>query len=177
MTSSAGLHPVAVLDRRGGRVVVWHVNVGAALGLSRLSGAWVLGEEAVELGSLTVGRWVIQCSPDVGAPEGVAGVVDLEATVDAVQGEIDAADDAFSAHQETVASKLIRPEWPVITHPAEAGLLRNEVDEVVRPALGLARGLGEMADAWAAFESLRVVRPFLVELGGVGVRALPLTVR
>lgn len=159
-------------------MVVWHVNVGAASGLSRLSGAWVLGEESAgELASLTVGRWVVRCRPELEAPEGVAGVVDLEATVNAVRMEIDAADEAFSAHQETVANKLIRPEWPVVTHPAEAGLPRNEIDEVVRPALGLARGLAEMADAWAAFESLRVVRPFLVEFGGAGVRALPLTVR
>ncbi|MFI1918671.1 hypothetical protein [Nocardia sp. NPDC020380] len=167
---------MAVLDRRGGRVVVWHVNVGAALGLSRLSGAWVLDADAVELASLTVGRWVVRCGSDVEAPEGVAGVVDLEATVDAVQGEIAAADEAFSAHQEVAGNKLIRPEWPVIAHPAEAGLPRNEVEEVVRPALGVARGLAEMADGWAAFESLRVVRPFLVEFGGVGVRALPLMV-
>lgn len=178
--AQAVLELVVVLNRVGDRIVIWHVNVGQAVGLSRLSGAWVLGvERRDEVASLIDGYRVVGCGGGVVVPEGIraAGTVDVDGTVEAVRRAVEAVDRKFSVHQEALANKLIRPQWPDIPHPGETSQPVREVDETVRPALVLARGIAELADAWAGFESLRVARPFLGELGGHAVRSLPLMVR
>ncbi|MTE14101.1 hypothetical protein [Nocardia aurantiaca] len=230
MAASFDLHTLAVLGATGERVVIWHVNVGAALGESRLSGAWVLDRSRdVEIDSLTrgypialadegvriadaadegaplvdaadVGAPVVddadENAPVVGAAEeaavraeatdgrariaAAAGIVDVDATVENVRAAIESADEQFSQRQDASGGKHIRPQWPVIVAPDEAALPNyqvNAVDDGIRPVLTLARGFAELADAWAAFESLRLARPFLEDLGGPAARPLPLAVR
>ncbi|QLY33501.1 hypothetical protein [Nocardia huaxiensis] len=176
----AVLSLVVVLDEVEGRLVVWHVNVGQPIGLSRLSGAWVLepGEgEAVAM--LAAGQRIVVRGGGSEVPGGiaVAGVVDVDATVAAAQAEVEAVDGLFSSHQEAVAGKLIRPQWPEMTHPEDGRQEFPAADEIVRPALALAHGIADLADAWADFESLRVARSFLTARGGRTARALPLVVR
>ncbi|MBL1079906.1 hypothetical protein JK358_36470 [Nocardia sp. 2] len=176
----AVLSLVVVLDEVEGRLVVWHVNVGQPIGLSRLSGAWVLerGEDAA-VATLVAGQRIVVRSGAGEVPGGVVaeGVVDVDGTVAAVEAEIADADRLFSSHREAVGGKLIRPQWPDVVHPGE---LRREFPaaaEIVRPTLVLAHGIAELADAWADFESLRVARGFLAEHGGRAARPLPLVVR
>ncbi|MVU82274.1 hypothetical protein GPX89_34185 [Nocardia sp. ET3-3] len=178
MVASFDLHPLTVLGAAEERLVIWHVNVGAALGESRLSGAWVLERSRVaEIESLTRGYPVVVT--DDARVGGTAGIVDVDATVETVRAAIESADEKFDEHQ-AAGGKLIRPQWPVIVPPEEVSLTDSQVDVVddyIRPVLTLARGLAELADAWAAFESLRLARAFLVELGGSVARPLPLAVR
>ncbi|MFF2557387.1 hypothetical protein ACFVUS_40745 [Nocardia sp. NPDC058058] len=168
---------VVVLDKVGDRLVVWHVNVGRAMGLSRLSGAWVVGDdEGAAIATLTGGYDAVWCDE---VAEGVVtgGVVDLDATVAAARAEVDAVDVLFTEYQEKQGNKLIRPEWPELVHPVHARQFLYGMDETVREALILARGIADLADSWADFESLRVARAFLAEHGGPAVRPLPLVVR
>ncbi|WP_157514409.1 hypothetical protein [Nocardia concava] len=178
MAASSDLHSVAVLGSAGDRLVIWHVNVGMALGESRLSGAWVLERSRdVEIESLTA-RFPVVPTDDVRVEE-AAGVVDLEATVETVRGAVESADQKFD-EQDAAGGKFVRPRWPVVVSPTEVSLTDSQVDVVddhIRPVLTLARGLADLADAWAAFESLRLARGFLVELGGPVARPLPLAVR
>ncbi|WP_067830299.1 hypothetical protein [Nocardia inohanensis] len=169
---------VVVVNKAQGRLVVWHVNVGRAIGLSRLSGAWVLeAEDGEESATLTAGYRAIECEEGALSGLDIGGVIDLDATVAAVRAEVTAVDEAFTAHQAAVAGKLIRPQWPVIAHPLEARLPLQGITEAIRPVLVAARGIADLADAWSAFESLRTARPFLAEHGGLAVRPLPLVVR
>lgn len=177
MADSSDLHSLAVLGAAGERLVIWHVNVGAAVGESRLSGAWVLdGSRTVEVESLTAGYPVVET---VEGPRiaGVAGIVDVEATVETVRSAVESADAQFAEHQEATGGKLTRPQWPVIVPPGEVSLPRHQTGDPIRPVLTLAREFADLADAWASFESLRLARPFLVELGGPHARPLPLAVR
>lgn len=200
MAASSDLHSVAVLGSAGDRLVIWHVNVGMALGESRLSGAWVLERtRGAEIESLT-GRFPVVSADDVqvslsGDGQVVStdaaqvvlaeearlgeGVVDIEATVETVRGAVESADQKFD-EQDAAGGKFVRPRWPVIVSPREVSLTDSQVDVVddhIRPVLTLARGLADLADAWVAFESLRLARGFLVELGGPVARPLPLAVR
>ncbi|MET8429744.1 hypothetical protein [Nocardia sp. NPDC004860] len=227
MAASFDLHTLAVLGAAGERLVIWHVNVGAALGESRLSGAWVLDRSrTAEIESLTVGYPIVEAGNDAAAPGtvgndaqtagtvgnrtqqagmvgesnhltdvvgvgaavaiaddrivGGAGIVDVDTTVETVCAAIESADQRFAAHQDASGGKFTRPQWPVIVAPDVVALPQFRVDvadDHIRPVLTLARGLADLADAWAAFESLRLARPFLEDLGGAAARPLPLAVR
>lgn len=175
--SNADLSLVVVLNKAEDRLVLWHVNVGRAVGLSRLCGAWVLDAgQAAEIATLTAGYRAVDCGE--GMPAGVkpGGVIDVDATVAGVRAEIASVDAAFTAHQEAIVGKLVRPGWPEIAHPAETRVMLPEIDEAVRPVLAAARGIADLADAWATFESLRTGRSFLTEYGGLRARPLPLVV-
>ncbi|MEU1431184.1 hypothetical protein ABZ412_29360 [Nocardia sp. NPDC005746] len=179
MASSSDLHSLAVLGAAGERMVIWHVNVGAAVGESRLSGAWVLDRSCVaEIESLTAGYPVVVAKG--GAADATsARIVDIDATVETIRAAVESADARFTEHQDA-GGKLTRPQWPVIAEAGGVPLTRYQVDVVddhIRPVLTLAREVAELADAWAAFESLRLARSFLVELGGPEARPLPLAVR
>ncbi|WP_460727844.1 hypothetical protein [Nocardia heshunensis] len=193
MAASFDLHSVAVLGRAVDQLVIWRVNVGAALGLSRLSGAWVLeSSRQAEIASLAFGLPIVLAGEEQAAltggreltaviPMGESGsaIVDVDATVEIVCAEIESADARFT-EQDAAGGKFIRPQWPVIVPPGEVVLTQSQVDVVddhIRPVLTLARALADLADAWAAFESLRVARAFLVDLGGPVARPLPLAVR
>ncbi|WP_327141142.1 hypothetical protein [Nocardia sp. NBC_01327] len=178
ITNQTVLSLVAVLDKVGDRLVVWHVNVGRGMGLSRLTGAWVVGLDQEDvISTITAGCCAIWCGGDVVAGTAETGVVDLDATVDAVLAEVVVVDERFTEHQEALSNKLIRPQWPALVHPREAAPPLREIDETVRPALCLAHGIADLADRWAEFEALRAARPFLVEQGGKTARPLPLVVR
>ncbi|WP_067547158.1 hypothetical protein [Nocardia crassostreae] len=171
---------VVVLNKVAGRLVIWHVNVGQAVGLSRVSGAWVLEEDEGEaIATLVGGKRIVWCGGEAAVPEWVstAGVVDVDASVIAMRDEVAVIDGLFSTHQGTVANKLIRPQWPEFVHPREVRQPLHHIDERVRPALLLARGIADLADAWAALESLRLARSFLLDHGGRVARPVPLTVR
>ncbi|MGW4535369.1 hypothetical protein ACWEOI_30900 [Nocardia sp. NPDC004340] len=179
MAAPSDLHSLAVLGAAGERMVIWHVNVGAAVGESRLSGAWVLDRSCVaEIESLTSGYPVAMAKGS--DPDAVnVRIVDIDATVETVRAAVESADARFTEHQDA-GGKLTRPQWPVIAAAGGVPLTRYQVDVVddhIRPVLTLAREVAELADAWAAFESLRLARSFLVELGGPEARSLPLAVR
>ncbi|MEC3958324.1 hypothetical protein VMT65_35195 [Nocardia sp. CDC153] len=180
MAASFDLHSLAVLGAAEDRLVIWHVNVGAGLGESRLSGAWVLEDSrTAEIESLTA-AYPIALTGDGVSIAASSGIVDVDATVETVCAEIESVDARFTEQQDAAGGKYTRPQWPTIVPPHEVSLTQSQVDVVddhIRPVLTLARALADLADAWAAFESLRLARPFLVEFGGPVARPLPLAVR
>ncbi|MGW4535385.1 hypothetical protein ACWEOI_30980 [Nocardia sp. NPDC004340] len=179
MTGTTFTPSVAVVDHIDEQFIVWHVNIGNDLGLSRLAGAWVLGIDEVDvLTSLTVERHIACASPSA-LPERLppAGVIDLDRTVEHVRSEIAAANRLFTDHQLTVPHTLVRPDWPSMRHPERPQPLPPTLAEHLVPALRLAFGLRDLADAWAEFEALRVTRDYLIHHGGPSARPLPLEIR
>jgi hypothetical protein len=161
---------IAVVDQPvEDRVVVWHVSVGDGLE-STMAGAWVLPSDDERIDGLLVGRLLVTTDGAVGR---FSGGADAAALAKAVQGEVDALDQAFTAHLATLPSsrrQLVRPRWPrvpAVATPTTAG------DPVASEALGLARWLSDLLVAWGEVEGLRPARPFLVPHGGAAARAYP----
>ncbi|MFE3759482.1 hypothetical protein ACFXO9_34715 [Nocardia tengchongensis] len=170
---------VAVVDHVDEQFIVWHVNIGSDLSLSRMAGAWVLGVDEVDvLTNLTVERHIAFASRSA-LPKGLspAGFIDLDRTVEHARSEIVAADRLFTDHQLTVPHSLVRPDWPPMRHPERSQRLPSTLAEHLVPALSLAYGLRDLADAWAKFEALRITRDYLIPHGGPSARPLPLEVR
>ncbi|TCN50934.1 hypothetical protein EV641_111210 [Rhodococcus sp. SMB37] len=183
----ASQYPIAVVDEQPSRVAVWHVDVSGDIpaGMSRLTGSWVVDASDTEtLTTLLTDRYVARCDPasahSVVEQFSISGRIDLDATVDAVRTEILELDKLFTEHVASVKGKLVRPVWPDVPDP-RAVVLRpvSAPDEPRRKgadALDLARGIRDLADAWAQIEALRAARPFLAEPAGKAMRPLPLEV-
>lgn len=82
-----------MIDEPSGKICIWHIDVGPDIGLSRLSGAWVLEPDDNDtIVNLIRGRHVVLCNDtDILTRENIttAGTVDIDATVDAVIAERD----------------------------------------------------------------------------------------
>jgi hypothetical protein len=181
MTRTLQQFPVVVLNRVGNLVAIWYVNLEPDLGVgrSRLTGAWVLDIEcAKEIRTLVDGFYVVECVAGLELPQEVmvAGRLDLDAMAESVRAEIDFTDDLFTKYVEGMpkSKQPVRPGWPAVLYPANTLALTQRVQEVVRPALAAAHSLKDLAVAWAAFEALRVARPFLADHAGPDVRSFPL---
>lgn len=179
--------PIAVVDERDTRVAIWHVDIGNPVlpRMSRLVGAWVLDSKRPEIATLLDDRHILRCDsgPENSVLEGIpiAGRIDLDATVDAVRTEITELDKRFTEHAATVKNKLIRPDWPDVPDPRAAPLRPatgpDDAQLEGATALALARGIRNLADAWAQVESHRTMRAFLSEPAGNVARPLPLVTR
>ncbi|NRI67669.1 hypothetical protein FEZ60_19280 [Rhodococcus sp. MS16] len=146
-------------------------------------GGWVLEPDDTDtIVNLIRGRHVVLCNDtDILTRENIttAGTVDIDATVDAVIAERDALQARFNSHAVT-RKTLVPPTWPEISHPKEiaATVPRTEtIIEQTGDSFPLARGLNELAQAWAQIEKQRLARPFLIEPAGPNPRPLPLAVR
>ncbi|GAB3204534.1 hypothetical protein [Nocardia tengchongensis] len=171
--------PIAIVDHIDAQFIVWYVNVGHDLGLTRLTGAWILTADEVDVvANLTVNRLIVCASP-VTLPDALspAGFIDLDRTVETARSEIAAADRLFTEHQTTVAHRLVRPDWPAMPHPGRPQRLPPTLTEDLIPTVSLAYGLCDLSDAWARFEALRITRDYLVHRGGPSARPLPLETR
>ncbi|MDC3728937.1 MULTISPECIES: hypothetical protein [Rhodococcus] len=180
--------PIAVVDEQTSQIAVWHVDISGVMPprMSRLTGAWVLKHDALDtLSNLITNHYVVRCAP---APSdsildgiAVAGWIDLDATVDAVRSELRELDKRFDEYLATSKSKLVRPEWPAIEDPRTADLRPvispGDPTPAEAVALDLARGIRNLADAWAQIEVQRAMRAFLVEPAGKAARPLVLVVR
>lgn len=167
---------LAVLGRCDDRLGIWHVHTGPGLGLSRPTGAWLLGDEQVtEIRSLVHGRPAAIASADTAVPEYAAPalIVDADATVRAIEDLITAADQRFAEHRAATRHRLVSPRWPRIEHPGEARIPVTTPDPIAT-LLRLARGYAALADSWAEFEKLRLSRKPLIPFGGELPRPLPL---
>lgn len=174
------LRPIAVVDEPAGNICIWHVDVGPDIGLSRLSGAWVLDpDNAPSIQTLIKDRHVVRCEgTDVVERYDIAitGTVDVDATFTAVLAERDSLQERFDSHAATRRT-LVVPSWPDVVHPAEtAATVRRsrEVAEQTGNAFPLARGFNELARVWTQIEKQRLARPFLVDPAGPATRPVPL---
>lgn len=176
------LELVAVVDAGPKTVTVWHVDIGGGqLGLGRLCGAWVTGDDddgarTVELVSRE--RMVLATQSGVSALDRVAarpfGFLDLAATVANIRAE---RDQLQHLYEQQSLKTLVAPRWPAL--PAmidmEEPPLAPEASPEVAAALGVARWLEQLAKVWVEIESQRLRRPYLAEAGGLSVRPCPVT--
>lgn len=157
-------------DSPADTVIVWHVDVGAqAPGMSRMCGAWVLTNQPEKVELLIRDRLVVATAAGLAAiPFGgrdSAPVVDLVRTVNNVVSERDRLQAIYDALPASRKKTLVAPRWPAIpvvvslSDPPHA----ENADPVVAVALGLARFLDQLADAWAACERERIARDYLTD--------------
>lgn len=170
-------------DSAANTVIVWHVDVDAqAPGMNRMCGAWVLTNQPQKVELLTRDRLVVATAAGLAAmPSGrrrPARAVDLVRTVNNVVSERDRLQAIYDALPASRKKTLVAPRWPAI--PVAVSLsdpphVKN-TDPEVAVALGLARFLDQLADAWAACERERIARHYLSgdSSGGVSqIRDLP----
>ncbi|MDO5730433.1 hypothetical protein [Corynebacterium sphenisci] len=172
---------VAVLAGAGGEdLAVWHVELAPAAGGDRLSGAWLTGpgDGAAELARVLAGCAVLQVDaavPDWAAPA-LAGVPRMDpaataAELRAVVGRI--RDRAAAERARPGRGNLTAPRLPELPDPAPV-----DVPHVGEPgaaaALGWARGLEALAEAWAEVDSQRRRRDWLRGPRGTDPVPLPL---
>ncbi len=178
-------------DAGGVRLAVWHVDVGPSTGLARLCGAWLLDADghAEELHALLRDRSVL--ATDAGAAAlgalgaRIAGRIDPAATVAAARDDIAALQEAIDAELAASGRKLVPPLWPALPdvpdrpaqpsvpdRPAQPSAAMSAADGTAA-ALGLARWLVTLAEAWQDAERQRLAREFLRARGGATHRSLP----
>jgi hypothetical protein len=173
----------AVVDAVDGVPVVWWVDVGAgSAGMPRLCGAWVLDvpDPAERLRALTATRVLVATADGRTLLEkhevAVERVLDLPATLTAV---VAARDELQAAYEDAVATRkngrsLTAPRWRSLPEPldveaaAEAG-----GDPRTSRALGIARWIDRLCNAWDAIEEQRLARPYMRSLGGPAARPVP----
>ncbi|MTE14140.1 hypothetical protein [Nocardia aurantiaca] len=180
MNKTSFTPPIAVVDHVNEQFIIWHVNIGPDLGLSRLCGAWILGADQTEVAAKLISdrylAWadLSRTLPDSTRP---VGILHIGHTVNAARSELQSADRLFTEHQATVPHRLVRPVWPALKDPRRPQRLPRTTAEHIVPTLSLAYGIRDLADAWARFEAERIQRKYLVHRGGPTARPLPLEIR
>jgi hypothetical protein len=161
---------VAIVDAAEDESIVWHVDVSSdTQGLSRMCGAWVIAaDEDHKVNLLTQSRYLL--STDAGARackrvgvEGHLGLVDVVATLSAVDAERTRLQEVFERAAEASKSSLIAPTWPHLPKPVD--LTHPPQDRIAPPncagALGVARWLESVAVAWESLERQRLIRKYM----------------
>lgn len=151
------------------KVVIWQVNVGDGLE-STMAGAWVLPSDDEQVDGLVAGRLLV--ATEAAAVRFGEGA-DVAHLAQAVEAEIDALDETFTAYLASLPSSrrsLVRPRWPRIkTQPPD----ETAGDPVATGALSLARWISDLLTAWGKVEKERLARPFLLADRGEVARDLP----
>jgi hypothetical protein len=184
---SKGSSVLAVVDGVDGVPVVWWVDLGPQIvGMSRLSGAWVLdgADRAETLRALTATRATVSTAAGQSVLDELKvaadRVLDLEATLTAV---VTVRDELQGAYEDAAATKkngrsLIAPRWPALPDPLDVETVEVPAgDSRTSRALGIARWLNELCTAWDAVEEQRLARPYMRTLGGPAARVLPAVIR
>ncbi|MCF4005634.1 hypothetical protein L1O03_00330 [Corynebacterium uropygiale] len=163
-------HPVlAVVDEQQERTVVWHVQTapGMAEGSGKLSGAWVLSEEAGDVDPAQL-EGILEGTRVVSAEE-----PHLEAFVEALREAIT----ELKEYRIPAGSQKKTPSAPRFSTPTEPDL--NKIAEayhgepVGRRAWTVATALAELVSTWHDIERQRRGRKYLKEAFGPDIRALP----
>lgn len=160
---------VAVVDANPNSVIVWQVDVSSnPSGLSRMSGAWVLGvNESKTLKTLTQNR--LLAATDAGLAtckraeaNGYAANIDLALTLAEVAAEVDRLQASFEQAAAESKSALVPPTWPKLPQ-AFAGdkpPVNRTAPTEAAVALGIARWLESVALAWESLEQQRLMRKY-----------------
>lgn len=173
-----GMRTDCVVDFHCGEFVIWHVNTGPEVGLSRLTGAWVLDVRSQEtIGLLTRERRVLATPEaeqalsdiDIKIPEHI----DRKATFCNLEVERDALQDMFDTHPNR--KNLVEPDWPSLPTPPTPGKTPSPDSERTGVALALAQWLVQVAVTWELIESQRLLRNWMP--GGRNRRTTPIAVR
>ncbi|WP_016699239.1 hypothetical protein [Actinoalloteichus spitiensis] len=166
-----------VVDVNADRAVLWHVDTGPNLGISRLGGAWVLERDDPRVADLVSDRWLLATARarrelDVlSSPDAVH--MDTARTVGAIREEVHRLQRIYLEHPQ--AERLVEPEWPNIPNPPQEGpVAGGSPPDLVHDALMLARWLDRIANLWDQIERQRLARPYMST--GTGKRVCPISI-
>lgn len=168
-------HPVvAVVDKRAGATVLWHVQTAPDAPAGLLSGAWILSGDDVDPERLadllrdTVVLPVGETDPG-GHPATSLGRVH-----EAVGEEMARLRAHGKAQQETNKS-LKLPRFDALVAPDTVELAESfRGEESAREAWSHATALADLVEQWHGVEAQRRSRKYLQEQFGAEVRPLPL---
>ncbi|TDZ93473.1 hypothetical protein CCUG60885_03076 [Mycobacteroides salmoniphilum] len=161
---------VSVIDAGPSYVVIWHVDAGAeVLGMSRMCGAWVLNDEPHKLELLTHRKLVITTPSGAKALNATSshpsGILDLDQTTKNIAAERDRLQCTYDGLPASRKKTLVAPRWPHLPDAIDLGNAprARSADTTVARALGIARGVDELATAWAGIERQRLARTYLTD--------------
>jgi hypothetical protein len=160
---------------------VWHVDVSPSTSLTRLCGAWVIGE-AHTLRNVLAARLLLPFGGGLNAEamaltDRTVGTVDPNATLDAIRNTISELD-TLHRHSKTAAGHARAPiSWPALPQSLDWAALPPpprgvNPDPFVAETLAVARWLADLANAWSAVEVARTSRKHLAN-GDTATRPLP----
>jgi hypothetical protein len=161
---------VTIVDAARDDSIVWQVDVSSdTQGSSRMCGAWVIaadGDHEVRL--LTRSRYLLSTNGGArvckrAGVDGHLGLVDVVATLSAVDAERIRLQEVFERAAASSKSSLIAPTWPHLPKPLD--LVHPPQDRMAPPncaaALGVARWLESVAVAWESLERQRLIRNYM----------------
>lgn len=162
---------VAVVNGASGRVAVWHVATEPIVQTSRLCGAWIASDAQGQRGVVESRLAVVSDAPCESVRTLVSyanGVIDIEATLSAIQRYLDELDEVHRASLTPKGSKRAPISWPALPEAPDwnsppsvpAGVMN---DPLIRSTIGIARWIADLADTWSAIESIRGSKAHLAE--------------
>lgn len=175
---------VALMNRHGSRLAVWHVVIEPGWPMGRLCGSWV-DTVAPSLYAqrylLPLGGLIPDSEIEPFAPSS-AGVIDANRTREAVAQEIAALDVRHKDSPTKSGAARAPIDWPRLREPLDLGAIPDpprgvvKDDQLVRDTIVVAQWVSALAAAWAEVETIRLARPHLAD-GGTSPRPLPVVLR
>ena len=175
------MRAVAVENGGADRMAIWHVAVEPVVQASRLCGAWVTDDPDVQR-TVVATRNVMffgDSSTDYFAAllADSQGVIDLKATLVAVEQYTDRLDEIHRASPTPNGSPRAPISWPApqqvpdwdSLHPVPAGVVD---DPLICSTMAAARWLTDLADSWSAIEAIRTSKSHL-SIGSPSPQPLP----
>ncbi len=178
----SGKDTVAIVNGDRGRTAIWHVDIGpAGMQMNRLAGAWVADNSDIDgwltpnrdgvFPHLLVGRQLVPYAGTLPAAiqpyrDLLGARVDLQQTrVNVIQWR-DECNERHSACLTKAGKPRMPIDWPEIPPPIEWKAMRESGhasvdDTLIAETIGLARWVGQLADAWNGIENERLARPHL----------------
>lgn len=180
MTTAADV--VALINKHGDRLAIWHVVIDPSWPMSRLCGAWV----GTVSPALHWQRYLLPVSdrlPDDLAhltPDS-AGVLDANATREAIATVIE----KLQARHNDSPTKAGKPRapitWPRLPAPLDWAHLpappRGVAEDLLTSeTIAVAGWVAQLADAWSSVEITRLSRDYLADKN-VAPRPMPVVLR
>lgn len=161
---------VAVVNGDTDMMAIWHVAAEPVVQTARLCGAWVTEDVGIQRSVVGARKVVVLGDPPSESIRvlltGAQGVVDLKATLVAIEQRIEALD---AIHRDSLTPKGTRRapiSWPALCQlpdserpsPVPVGVVENPL---IRSTIGMARWLAGLADIWSDIETLRTSKAHL----------------
>jgi len=166
------LGAIAVVNGDADMMAIWHVAVDPVAQTARLCGAWVTGDLDTQRKVVAARRTVVLDDSSIGSTTEVLdhadGVIDLKATLAAIEQYTCGLDDIHYASRTPKGSRRAPITWPTLPHMLDwaalpevpAGVVK---EPIIRSTIAVARWMADLADAWAAIETTRTSKPHLSE--------------
>lgn len=178
------MRAILVLNGDADRMAIWHIAVEPVVQTSRLCGAWVTDDPDVQRTVVATRNIVLfgDLSNDYidALLAHARGVIDLKATLVAIEQYTDGLNEIHSASPTPNGSLRAPISWPAMHQvpdwnslpPVPAGVVE---DPLIHSTIAAARWLARLADTWSAIESVRASKSHL-SIGIPSLRHLPLVV-